>query len=374
MKTHVVVLYGGRSTEHEVSCRSAAFILKNLDANRFHRHAIGIGKDGNWWPQETSALVSNLPLTIPINTTCVPAYTSVVGCNPFAAVLAAMCGISGPNATQIMREQLVVFPVLHGTYGEDGTMQGMLELSDIAFVGPDSLGSSIGMDKVVSKKLVESAGVPVVPWVDFRAAKWKREKKVIMKDCLERLSFPMFVKPARLGSSVGVSKVKQLEDLEGAVDDALRYDDKILVERGLDVREIECAVLGGYDPRISIAGEVITHSEFYSYKAKYLDAKGASVAVPADLSLAQLEEVQNLTRTIFEALELYGMARIDLFLDKHDNKLYFNEVNTIPGFTQISQYPMLWNASGVSGPRLIEMLVDAALVRHRAKRELIRNI
>ena len=373
MKTHVAVLYGGRSTEHEVSCRSASFVLKNLDPEKFQVHAIGIGKDGAWWPQESSKLLANLPISIPIHSVGSSKPVRVEGVDPFTSALAALCGIAESDRETVLRDRFVVFPVLHGAYGEDGTMQGMLELADVAFVGPDTMGSAIGMDKVVSKRLVQAAGVPVVPWIDFRESKWRNERDVLIDRCIERLGSPIFVKPARLGSSVGVSKVRNRTDLAKAIDEAFLYDDKVLVERGMDVREIECAALGGYEPLISIAGEVVPHADFYSYEAKYLDAKGASVVVPAQLTRAQLEKVQQLTREIFAALELYGMARIDLFLDKHDNTFYFNEVNTIPGFTQISQYPMLWNASGVSAKLLVETLVDSALARHRAKRKLVRS-
>jgi D-alanine-D-alanine ligase len=373
MKTHVAVLYGGRSTEHEVSCRSAAFVLKNLDRAKFHVHAVGIDKDGVWWPQDTARLLEDVPTTIPIERAGRRLMPPAPGIDPFAATLAGLFGLDGADALKTLRERCVVFPVLHGAFGEDGTMQGLLELAEVAFVGADAMGSAIGMDKVVSKRLVQAAGVPVVPWVDFREPRWRSERRALLDQCMQELGFPMFVKPARLGSSIGVAKVKTRADLERSLDDAFRFDDKVLVERGLEVREIECAALGGYEPRVSVAGEVVPHSEFYSYDAKYVDADGASVVVPAKLEPAQLTRVQELTRRIFVALELYGMSRIDLFLDKRDGSFYFNEVNTIPGFTQVSQYPMLWNASGVPGSALVEALVETALQRQRVKRALVRS-
>lgn len=373
MKIHVAVLYGGRSTEHEVSCRSASFVLKHLDPAKFNIHPIGIDEEGVWWPQDYNSIIGGLNQTTPIQRSPNRDLKLSDGMDPFSGSLAALCGIKDSDARVIMHEQFVVFPVLHGAFGEDGTMQGMLELADVAFVGPDTIGSSIGMDKVVSKRLAKEAGIPVVPWVDFRECNWIKERQFIIERCLERLGLPLFVKPARLGSSVGVTKVKASADLEAAIDNALRYDDKVLVERGLNVREIECAVLGGYEPRVSVAGEIVPHAEFYSYDAKYVDSNGASVIVPAQLTPDQLTQVHKLTRDTFAALELYGMARIDLFLEKNSGNFYFNEVNTIPGFTQISQYPMLWKASGLSEKALIEALVESAIVRQNAKRKLVRS-
>ncbi|MCX6109463.1 MAG: D-alanine--D-alanine ligase [Proteobacteria bacterium] len=354
-KHEVLVLYGGCSTEHEVSCRSANFILRNLDPKRFDVKAIGIDKNGSWWPQDTAKLLAAVP-------------------GPVAIVRQANGPVPpGSLGFQTAVSPPVVFPILHGSFGEDGTMQGLLELSGVPFVGPDTLGSAIGMDKVVSKRLAQVAGVPVVPWLDVRAQHWSKWGEALCARALAELGLPLFVKPARLGSSVGVSKVKTAAELIPACIEALAFDDRIMIEKGLNVREIEVACLGDYDPALSVPGEVIAHADFYSYDAKYLDAAGSSVQVPANLEPSQVKVAQQMARQVFVGLELYGMARVDLFLEKGSGDFYFNEVNTIPGFTEISQYPQLWAASGVDAQSLLTRLVELALQRHLTKRALRRS-
>jgi D-alanine-D-alanine ligase len=281
--------------------------------------------------------------------------------------------LPGQSGKGLDKRSLVVFPILHGTNGEDGTIQGLLELAEVAFVGPDTLGSAVGMDKVVSKKLAQAAGVPVVPWLDTRAQFWPDHHERILAEAANSLGFPLFVKPARLGSSVGVTKAKSKDELRRACELALSFDDRIMIEKGLSVREIEVAVLGDYDPDVSVPGEVIPHAEFYSYDAKYIDADGASMAIPAVLEPAQVKTAQQLAKQVFTALDLYGMARVDLFLDKTTGAFYFNEVNTIPGFTEISQYPLLWQASGVPPRALLDRLVELALKRQQTKAKLARS-
>jgi D-alanine-D-alanine ligase len=358
-----LVLYGGRSTEHEISCRSAAFVLRNLNPDKYDVRAIGIDKDGKWIPQDTQALLANLKGPVPINLPRLnqPALPTN---DPSSSLLAA----SGLD-----RADMVVFPVLHGTFGEDGSIQGMFDLAEVAYVGPDTLGSAVGMDKGVSKRLVQGAGIPVVPWVETRTQFWSAHKSEICAEAESSFGYPMFVKPARLGSSVGVAKVANRAALEKAVTAALSFDDKVLIEKGLMVREIECAVLGDYDPQVSVPGEVIPHAEFYSYEAKYIDADGASMAIPAKLDAAQTKLAQDLSKRIFQALELYGMARVDLFLDKTSGEFFFNEVNTIPGFTEISQYPLLWKESGVDAAALLDRLVDLASKRRDQRKALKRS-
>ncbi len=364
----VLVIYGGRSAEHEISCRSAAFILRNLDPEKYDVHAIAIDKDGTWLPQNTKHLLANLKGPVPIERSVAAQTALPAGRDPAGNLLALLPGGSAPD-----RKKLVVFPILHGTFGEDGTMQGLLELAEVAFVGPDTMGSAIGMDKVVSKKLVQAAGVPVVPWLETRQQYWAKHKDEIANEAVKALGFPMFVKPVRLGSSVGITKVQDLAALKKACDNALSYDDKIMIEKGLAVREIECAVLGDYDPEVSVPGEVIPHAEFYTYEAKYLDEGGASMAIPANLDAEQTKMARDLSRRVFMALDLYGMARVDLFLEKGTNKFYFNEVNTIPGFTEISQFPLLWKESGVDARQLLDRLVGLAVKRQETKRALKRN-
>lgn len=348
----VVVLYGGRSTEHEISCRSARFILSHLDRKRYVVHAIGIAADGTWWQQDLESTLASKSGPLPVSRSGKQLDIGSFG------------GLA---------ENLVVFPILHGTFGEDGTLQGWLELKELAFVGPDTLGSAIGIDKVVAKRLAASAGVPVVPWVDFRAHMWATEKSKICSKALEKLGLPVFVKPAKLGSSVGVSKVTSSQELIQACEHALKFDDKVLIEKGLEVREIEVAALGGYEPKLSIAGEVVPHADFYSYDAKYTKTDGASVVVPAKLTPEQMNEARALAGQIYASLELYGMSRIDLFLEKSTSRFYFNEVNTIPGFTEISQYPLLWRESGVNASDLLDQLIESAISRKLEKLRLMRT-
>jgi len=347
----VVVLYGGRSTEHEISCRSARFILGHLDRKKYVVHAIGIAADGTWWQQNLESTLATKSGPLPVS----------------KSGMQLDIGSFGRTT-----ENLVVFPILHGTFGEDGTLQGWLELKEVAFVGPDTLGSAIGIDKVVAKKLAASAGIPVVPWVDFRAHTWAVDKSGMCSNALEKLGLPLFVKPAKLGSSVGVSKVTSPQELMLACEHALKFDDKVLIEKGLEVREIEVAALGGYEPKLSIAGEVVPHADFYSYDAKYTKTDGASVVVPANLTTEQMNEARALAGQIYASLELYGMSRIDLFLEKSTGRFYFNEVNTIPGFTEISQYPMLWRESGINASDLLDQLIESAIRRKHEKQRLMR--
>jgi D-alanine-D-alanine ligase len=369
-KQDVLVIYGGRSTEHEISCRSAAFILRNLDPAKYNVHAIAIDKDGAWLPQNAPALVADPKGPVPIQRS-LSGQPALPARGDQGPNLLAM--LPGQGGRGLDKRSLVVFPILHGTNGEDGTIQGLLELAEVAFVGPDTLGSAVGMDKIVSKKLAQGAGIPVVPWLDTRAQFWPDHRASILAEAEKSLGFPMFVKPARLGSSVGVTKVKSAADLCRACELALSFDDRIMIEKGLSVREIEVAALGDYDPDVSVPGEVIPHAEFYSYDAKYIDADGASIAVPAVLEPAQVKTAQDLARRVFMALDLYGMARVDLFLEKTTGAFYFNEVNTIPGFTEISQYPLLWQASGVSPKQLLDRLIDLAVRRQGTKTKLSRS-
>lgn len=351
-KTDVVVIYGGRSAEHEISCRSARFVLFNLDKTKYRVRAIGIDKDGSWWPQDVAALLATSTGPIPIHKS-----KQQLSVGDFGGDVAST----------------VVFPVLHGTFGEDGTLQGLMELKEVAFVGPDTLGSAIGMDKVVAKKLAATAGVPVVPWRDLRSHQWSAQGVQICKEAVEALGLPLFVKPARLGSSVGVSKVTEAKELSQACERALAFDDRILIEKGLIVREIEVAALGGYEPSLSIPGEVVPHEDFYSYDAKYTSANGASIVIPAKLTPSQVAAAKELAGRVFEALELFGMARIDLFLEKSSGEFYFNEVNTIPGFTEISQYPLLWRESGIEANVLLSRLIDSAIARKNTRASLRRS-
>lgn len=356
-KLRVAVLYGGRSGEHEVSLQSAASVIKNLDRDKFEVIPIGIDKQGHWLLND----IKQLPLD---NST-----KSLILQTENAQMLSAPGQLTNGSGNLCD----VIFPVLHGPLGEDGTVQGLLELAEIPYVGARVLGSAIGMDKDVAKRLAIGAGIPVGPYVTFNQGQWKKNSQHY-KDLIAQLSYPVFVKPTNIGSSVGITKVKAEQDLNSAIEEALQYDVKIIVEKAIPAREIEVAILEnseyGAMPLASIPGEIVPNHEFYSYEAKYLDENGAELLIPAQLDAAQVKQAQELAIRIFTALECESMARVDLFLDKQTNKLYFNEINTIPGFTQISMYPKLWEATGVSYQELLSRLIQLAVSRHERKRNL----
>jgi len=348
----VGVLYGGRSGEHEVSVVSAASVFRHLDRSRYDPVPIRIARDGRWvlGAVEPTALSAADVREEPAGGALQPA-------EPTAAVTG---GID------------VVFPVLHGTYGEDGTVQGLLELADVPYVGSGVLGSAVAMDKALAKTVLAAHDLPVVPWITVRDGEGSTPAEALAARVASELGFPAFVKPANLGSSVGVSKVATPDGLAAALALAFEFDPKVLVEAAVPrAREIECAVLGNETPEASLPGEiVVTHADgFYSYDAKYLDPDGATTHVPAALSADTTARVQSLSVRAFQALELSGMARVDFFLDEQ-GALYLNEVNTIPGFTAISMYPKMWEASGVPYAALLDRLLQLAIDRHARRRRL----
>lgn len=365
-KIRVAVLYGGRSGEHEVSLQSAAAVVHNLDKSRFEVVPIGVDKQGRWFLNDYQQLLDGqISKALPLHT----ADTTM-----FAPV-------THTHSQQVQAVNTkpfdVVFPVMHGALCEDGTVQGMLELMDVPYVGAGVLASAVGMDKDVSKRLVAAAGIAVPPYIAVKQNTWEKNASAIAQDVATQLGYPVFVKPANTGSSVGVHKVKHAEELSAAVADAFLYDVKILIERGIEAREIELAVLENFasvtEPLVSIPGEIEPQLEFYSYAAKYLDENGAKLLIPAPLQAKQIKDVQALAKQIFMVLECEGMARVDLFLDKKTGHFVFNEVNTIPGFTQISMYPKLWEASGIAYTELLSRLIDLALARHERKQHLKRE-
>jgi D-alanine-D-alanine ligase len=364
-KTRVIILFGGRSAEHEVSLLSARNVFLALDRNRFDPVLVGIDKQGHWRiePEGTLLNASGDPRMLKL----VAAGRELsVPVHPEGTVTAV-----SDDLRPLLASDDVVFPVLHGTYGEDGTVQGLLELADVAYVGPGHLGSAIGMDKDVAKRLLAQAGIPVVPWRIVTAHAMKRDPAGCLARAAE-LGFPVFVKPANAGSSVGVSKVKHAGELGSALAAALTYDTKVLVEVAVNAREIECAVLGNEEPLASIPAEIVVHHKdgFYSYDAKYVDADGADAKIPAELSPELTARVRGLAVETFRALELAGMARVDFLLDRTRDTLYVNEVNTIPGFTAISMYPKMWEASGVPIQELVSRLIDLASERRASRRAL----
>jgi D-alanine-D-alanine ligase len=363
-KLKVVILYGGRSTEHDVTLRSAANILKLLDRKKYDIYAIGISSNGEWIPQNTSKLLD-------LRSDILPPIVEHTGCEAEREIIARIFSLAGNSRA---RESIVVFPVLHGTYGEDGCVQGLLEMAGISYVGADPKASAICMDKVVTKQLAESVGIPVVPYITFRQDEWSNKSLYLEAEIIESLGFPLFVKPASLGSSVGISRVSRQEDLRDAINAALELDNKILVEQGMSVREIEFAALGGHVPIISGAGEIVLDGEFLSYQVKYYGQSCWENIIPAPLSDLEIRRGQKICRKAFEALQLYSMARIDLFLETQSGRFYLNEVNTMPGFTSVSQYPLLWQQQGIAGVDLIDRLIDLALERNRSVVALKRSL
>ena len=323
MKIRVGVIRGGRSGEHEVSLRSAESILKAIDRNKYDVVPITIAHDGSWKPFTLS-----------------------------------------PDPT-VQRPVDVVFPILHGTYGEDGTVQGLFELANIPYVGAGVLGSSVGMDKDVMKRILRDAGLPIVAYWSLL----KSELHTFLQAQMNELPYPVFVKPANLGSSVGITKAHAPEELPGALQTAAEYDRKIVVEQGIDTREIELSVLGNDDPIASVPGEILPSREFYDYEAKYVD-EDSRLLIPAPLTLEQVKEAQRMAIAAFKVLECSGMARVDLFLERPTGKFYVNEINTLPGFTSISMYPKLWEASGIPYSELIDRLITLAIERHAEKNKL----
>jgi D-alanine-D-alanine ligase len=379
-KLRVGVIYGGRSGEHEVSVASAASIIKHLDRTRYEPMPIRIEKDGRW------TIVDRPPTAV--SAADVIEQARAGGARALRggreAVLVAHPGEETlltferrPPARGGEEEAVhltglaldVVFPVLHGPYGEDGTVQGLLELANVPYVGAGVLASAVGMDKAAMKRMFESFGLPITPWQSFTHRDWMRDCEGIMARALT-LGLPLFVKPANLGSSVGISKVKTAGALRPAIDLAAEFDRRIIVEAAVpEAREIECAVLGNDEPQASVAGEIIPSREFYDYEAKYLD-EGSTTVIPADLPPAIAAEVQRLAIGAFLAIDAAGMSRVDFLLARATGALYVNEINTIPGFTTISMFAKLWEASGVGYPALVDRLIHLALERHADKQRL----
>jgi len=359
-KIRVGILFGGKSAEHEVALQSAKNIVEAIDKNKYEVVLIGLDQQGRWLLSEQGSFLLNEqdPKQISLN----PAGSNV------ALVIGAdgRHGLVDINSKEPRGSLDVIFPVLHGPFGEDGTIQGLLKLMDVPFVGASVLGSAVGMDKDVSKRLLRDAGLPVGAFLVFH----KYGSGAIDFDAVQqKLGLPVFVKPANLGSSVGISKVHNKEQFAGAVEKAFEYDVKIIIEKGLAVREIECSALGNEEPIISFPGEIVPTHDFYSYEAKYIDESGAALVIPANLPEQIVEEIQRLARRAFQALCCEGMARIDVFLTEN-NEIFINEINTIPGFTQISMFPKLWELSGVSQTELIDRLLQLAIQRYEREKKL----
>ncbi|MGO9403810.1 MAG: D-alanine--D-alanine ligase family protein [Terriglobales bacterium] len=387
-KLRVGILFGGRSGEHEVSLLSAASVLNAIDKTKYEVVPIGITKDGRWLMAEHAERLLK-------GESATPEKHLRAGdpeATPGAAVLARGESVVVPpepahregglapfqtdaNLRRAADRAInvdVIFPVLHGTFGEDGTIQGLLELADIAYVGAGVLGSSAGMDKDIMKSLFRAAGLPIVKHVTVMRSQFEGQPKQVQKLVESKLKYPVFVKPANLGSSVGISKAHDAKELGPAIAEAAKFDRKIVIEEGVGgkkhkARELECAVLGNDDPKASVAGEVVPCKEFYDYDAKYL-AEGSELVIPAKITKTEMKTVQRLAVAAFQAVDCTGLGRIDFLMDPKTRRIFVNEINTMPGFTAISMYPKLWAATGVPYAELIDRLIQLGIERHEDKK------
>ncbi len=353
MKTKLGLLYGGKSAEHKVSLQTALAVINALDHSKFEIHPIYITEKGSW--------VSGGLLSGPVETVKELIFTEGDALPPTS--LTPALSSKGEEAGYD-----VIFPLLHGPNGEDGTVQGLLELLNLPYVGNGVLSSSVGMDKVLMKNVFAQAGLPQVNYVSFIRNSFEQNTEDAYNQVEAELGYPCFVKPANLGSSVGISKCSNREELEEACKEAFQFDRKIIIEQGVTAREVEIAVLGNDDPECSVAGEIVPKVEFYDYKAKYEDGNTALI-IPAEISEEEYSQLKDLAIKAFKALDCSGLVRADFFLTK-DGKAYINEVNTMPGFTPFSMFPLLWKHTGVEYPKLIEKLVDLAKERHAEKQKI----
>jgi len=363
-KMNIGVLYGGRSGEHDVSLCSAASVFSALDREKYQVMAIGIARDGRWYVQDNPKVITDKDFgrKLALKKRGMWLVNHFDQKNKLH-----LYDLKNKNKEVIID---VVFPVLHGTFGEDGTLQGLLELAMVPYVGADVTGSAVGMDKDIAKRLLKEAGIPVVPSLTINKQQWKNNQKLIIKNALDKLGLPLFVKPVCTGSSVGVKKVKKKELLAEAMDFAFQFDTRVMIEKAVDCREIECAVLGNENPAASVLGEIIPRHEFYSYEAKYLDPDGAALKIPTEIKASFADAIRKTAVEGYMALGCSSMARVDFFLDRKTNKFYLNEINTLPGFTSISMYPKLWEATGLKYSDLLDKLIILALDRHKKKLEI----
>ncbi|MSR81672.1 MAG: D-alanine--D-alanine ligase [Candidatus Latescibacteria bacterium] len=355
-KIRVGLLFGGRSCEHEVSVRSARSVLEAIDRNKYELTMIGISKRGHW-------LMAGDALAV--------LQAGVVEEQGLLPVVLEQGGALMARQGGALDQQLdVIFPLLHGPFGEDGTVQGLLELAGIPYVGSGVVGSAVGMDKEMTKRAFRADGLPQVEYAVVRRHQWRQDPAAVQRRLEPQLAYPMFFKPANMGSSVGVCKAHGPEEFRACLEEAAAYDYKVVVEaEASDCREVECSVLGNEEPQASVVGEVVPGNEFYDYNAKYID-DNSQLIIPARLSPATSALVRELALRAFRAVEAAGLARVDFFVSRRDEQVYVNEINTLPGFTPISMYPKLWEASGVAYPALIDRLIQLALDRHRDRQDI----
>jgi D-alanine-D-alanine ligase len=359
MKKHVLIIFGGKSGEHEVSVRSATSIEQSIDRSRYETHCLGVTQDGHWHYGQTIAEVTDGKKVLPPNTTV--SLPDGIHSDSLA--------VSTQRGTQPLNSD-IIFPIIHGTNGEDGTVQGLLELSNLPYVGSGVLGSAVAMDKVIQKTLCQAHHIPQTKFLSFTHLEWKHNSEKVMQQIQENLTFPVFVKPANLGSSVGISKVKTPEQLATAITEALAFDTKIVVEEGVEnILEVEVGVLGNDTPQASVCGSIHPNTEFYDYETKYVTDDIVS-QIPADIPQEISEQIRQTAIDTFKALNCLGLARVDFFYQLHTQRYFLNELNTLPGFTSISQYPKLWEASGLSYTDLITRLLELAEEKWAIKQQL----
>lgn len=356
-KISVGILFGGKSAEHDVSLQSAKNIIEAIDKKKYDPVLIGIEKSGKWFLYESSVflLKLNQPNLFKLNQSC----------DNVALIPQSEGRLLNLSRRDFDKSIDVIFPILHGPFGEDGTVQGLLKLVNIPFVGASVLGSAIGMDKEIMKRLLRDANIPIANFFIVRM----EDKFPSYLEVVKKLGTPFFTKPANLGSSVGINKVKTEVEFKRALEEAIQYDNKILIEEYINGREIECSVLGNNNPIASVPGEIISNHDFYSYEAKYIDEKGAILQIPADLTVDKINKIKELAITSFKTLSCEGMGRVDFFL-KDNEEIIVNEINTIPGFTSISMYPKLWEASGISNTDLIDRLIQLAFERFNKEKKI----
>jgi D-alanine-D-alanine ligase len=361
-RLRVGVIFGGRSGEHEISLRSARAVLAHLDPDRYDATPIAIDKGGEWFAGPLALEMLERGKSEGLQPVVLPPSPGSAGLYRW-----------GPGSSlEVLTALDVVFPVLHGTFGEDGALQGLLELAEIPYVGAGVLASAVAMDKALFKSLMEAHGLPVVESIVLAAADLERDPDRALATAEAAGPYPLFAKPANLGSSVGISKCRSRSDLLEGLLDAARYDRRVVVERGIDAREIEVAVLGNDQPQASVPGEILPSDEFYSYRAKYLDDR-SELLIPAPLAADEEQEARRMAVDAFRAIDGAGMARVDFLMEKTSGDLFLSEINTIPGFTSISMYPKLWEASGMTFAGLIDRLIELGLERHQQKKNLVRS-
>lgn len=370
-KIRVGLIYGGKSGEHDVSLQTALAVIKAMDFNKYEITPFYITKQGEWKsgqqllapPESRDALTFGQGAVSGASLALAPIFRSMQPAGDAKVSAVAASGEAGTAGFD------VIFPLLHGTFGEDGTIQGLLEMANIPYVGAGVLASAVGMDKVMMKKVFAQEGLPQCVFRHFTKTQWEKDQAYHLLELETAIGYPCFVKPANLGSSVGISKARNQEELIQAVKFAFQYDRKVIIEESIDAREIEVSVLGNDEPQASVPGEIISSNEFYDYKAKYTDGK-SSLMIPADIPAEIADQLRELAVRAFQAIDGSGLSRVDFFLGKTDQKIYINEINTMPGFTPFSMYPLLWKESGKPYSELLDDLIRLALERHQAKQDI----